>query len=168
MAKKSKSQSDSAKSTGRKFFQIDERALDREWLRQSDLYDSYAKRVPKAQRALDQAEAEVKVIAAEIDQKIRKRPERYGVEKGKSPTEKLIETLIVIQPEHQAVIARVIAKKFKVRILEAALRTLEHKKRALEKLVDLHGRNYFGEPFSTSMSKVRREKLSGDDAADDD
>lgn len=126
-----------------KFFEIDEHRLDSEWVRQPAVYYRYAVKLADARTAYEQAKAARDVTVAELDREIRTHPEVYGVAKI---TEGVVEKTVLLQPEYQKAIAEVIDAKHQMDMLQAAVDTLEHRKRALENLVSLHGQNYFSTP----------------------
>ena len=53
-----------------------------------------------------------------------------------------------VQDEYLEASVAVSKAYHKVNLTQAAVTALEHRKRALEKLVDLHGQNYFAEPHA--------------------
>lgn len=138
------------------FFLINEDELDREWVEQPRLYFRYAKKLALARRDLEQAKTNLEVVAADLSKKIRKDPGRFGIEKI---TDKTVESAVVTSKEYQQAQTTVTDAGYQVNLLVAAVSTLDHRKRALENLVDLHGMNYFSAP------KARTN--SGREAADD-
>lgn len=130
-------------------FQINEHALDKEWVEQPELFYNYAKKLADARKNYEQKKAEKEVVIAELSRKIRINPEKYGMEKI---TEKGIENSVTLQPEYINVTHEVIEAKHKVDVYQAGVDALEHKKKALESLVYLHGQNYFSSPREKSLS----------------
>ena len=138
------------------FFAIDENQLDKEWVAQPKFYHKYAKKAAMARQEMEQAKANMEVIKAEQSQKIRKNPLDFGIEKI---TEKAIEDAITVSQEARGATEALIDAKHAVEILDAAVQTLEHRKRALEKLVDLRLANYFSEPKSPNMDREKKDQL---------
>jgi hypothetical protein len=128
-------------------FAIDEMALNKEWLGQADLYYSYASQLAEARLALDEAKREADVIEADLSLQIREDPEQFDCPKV---TESAIKEVVKLQEEFQDSRVSVNDAQHKVNLLQAAVTALDHRKRALEKLVDLHGTNYFSEPHARS------------------
>lgn len=123
---------------------IDLNELDKEWARQPKLYFDYASELAHSRRKLDETEAEVKLVKAEIDRDIRDKPILYNLKQ--QPTEASINTTIFLQPRFKEVQRRVIILQERVNVLEAMVKSLDHKKAALENMVRLDARNYFAEP----------------------
>jgi hypothetical protein len=134
--------------------------LDQEWVRQPELYYEYAVRLADARLALKQSQQELEVTKAELDTAIRSSPANYGLNKV---TEGAIESTILLQDEYQLALKAVHKAQHKVDILSAYCTSLEHKKRALEKLVDLHLSSYFaspkGAPRGSSTEHAVRRRL---------
>ncbi len=147
------------------FFDLDEHALDREWVQQARLYFDHAVKVANTERKVKEMQAELDVSVsdlkhelavreAEVDRDVRTRPEFYGLEKLTEPG---IKNCLVLDLESRRITAEIGAKKFELSvriaaqeeelgILKAACKALDHRKAGLENLVELQGRNYFAEP----------------------
>jgi len=124
--------------------EIDMNELDVEWGQQPKYYHEYAIQRAQAQRKLDEAEAELKVVKAEVDRAIRDAPSKYNL--ADKPTEASIASTIFLQPRYQKAQSIVIASQEHVNIIDAMVRSLDHKKAALENMVRLHGMDYFSSP----------------------
>jgi len=126
------------------FFDIDENRLDEEWIGQPKIFFKYAAELADARRRLEEAKAELDVVKAGIDKSIRDDPTTYNL--PEKITETLISNTILQQPEYQDGLKSCRIRKHKVDILQAAVSALDHRKSALERLVSLHGQNYFAPP----------------------
>jgi hypothetical protein len=126
-----------------KFLHIDLGNLDREWARQSRLFNRWATRLANAQLSLDTAKATAKVTGAECAKEIRKYPERFGLKRA---TDAAVKDEILLHPAYQKAVRVMNRKKHAAAILEAAVEALQHKKKALEDLVRLRLADYFSEP----------------------
>lgn len=139
------------------FHEIDMDMLDKEVERQPGLIREYGERLADARKKHSEAEAELKVVKAEIDELVRKRPDRFGLEKV---TEPAIENKIVLSDKHKEQVQEVIDCKHRVDILAAAVKTLEHKKSMVEQACDLWAREYYGEPRPRSReAKTHFEEM---------
>lgn len=125
------------------FFRPDEHRLDQEWLEQPRLFGKHALQLADARREHEETKAERDVIVAEIDMDIRRDPVKYDLPKV---TEGSVEKLILLQPRYQKAQRKVIEAKHRVDVLQAVCDALEHRKKALENLVHLHGQDYFSTP----------------------
>jgi hypothetical protein len=122
---------------------IDESALDVEWLRQASLTFQYGKHQATMKRIVDRKKEELDLVRAELDKKIRSKPEHYKIDKI---TEAVVQATIIQQDDYQEINSELIDARYELEIASAALRALEQKKSALENLVRLNGQNYFAGP----------------------
>lgn len=125
-------------------FRIDELKLDQEWIRQAQTMRKYGLIQAEAQREYDASKTELDLVAAELDSLIRKNPAKYGLIKV---TDKAIEAKIPTMPKYQEVQQRVQDARYELDVAKVAVTAMEHKKRALEKLVDLFLSEYYAEPI---------------------
>lgn len=137
------------------FLEIDPLKLDDEWLRQSKLYMEYAERSANARRELDNARNYLEIILAEQDQYVRKHPKKLKL--GDKITESLISAVVNQRESVKKARQAVIDASYEVNVCGSAVTALEHKKRALTMLVELHTQNYFSEPSRSASSRVNEE-----------
>lgn len=137
-------------------FEINEQDLASEWLAQPRLFKKYADALADARLAVDKAEAKLKVVRADLDYDIRSNPAEFNLTKA---TEAIVENTIVKQSKHKAASKALVEAKHAMRVLDGAVQTMEHRKRALEKLVDLHGQHYWAAPKASKegMSAAERK-----------
>jgi hypothetical protein len=126
------------------FVEIDLDNLDDEWVNQPKLYFKWASKLADARQSLDEAEAEQELVTAELDAEIRAKPKKYKL--GEKPTVQAIKAAILIQTRYTDAQQMVNACRHTLNHLQAGVNALDHKKRALEKLVDLHIHNYNSSP----------------------
>lgn len=122
---------------------IDSGRLDYEWLRQANLVFKASKLEAQARKAVDELKRELDVERAQVDSSIRENPGNFGIVKI---TEKIIESTILQDVGVQELLADLNKARYDQNMRQALVNALEHKKRALESLVSLHGQNYFSEP----------------------
>lgn len=146
-------------------FGIDKNILDDEWLGQPKLYFNWAVQLEDARAAFEEVKAEFDVVKAEVDLAIRNDPgnvdydlPKDAVEKGKV-TEKMVAAALLQQTEYKDAQQAVFSAKHRVGILQAAVTALDHRKKALEKLVDLHGQKYFASPRASEDSREAMGKV---------
>lgn len=130
--------------------EIDPMELDREWVRQPRLVMKYAEQLAAANERLDAAKADFDATKAEIDRDIRADPDRFGISKI---TETTVANAIVLQDDYRDAQDDVIKRKYERDLLQAVVNALEHRKRALEGLVSLHGMDYFSSPKTDRESQ---------------
>jgi hypothetical protein len=122
---------------------IDSEALDIEWLEQSSLMMKYSQNVAQLQKEVDEAKESIELIKAELDKKIRSKPEKYGIVKI---TDTQVASTILMQQSYQIASTAYIDAKFELNTAKGAVDAFEHRKNSLENLVKLHGQQYFAGP----------------------
>ena len=122
---------------------IDERALDVEWLKQADLMRKYAKHAADTKKEMDESKERLETGKAKIEMGIRQDPKAYGLEKV---TEGAIQSTIQLQQEYQKLNQDYINAKYENDVAVAVVRAIDQKKTALENLVKLLGVSYCAGP----------------------
>lgn len=125
-----------------RLFDIDEFDLVNEWKKQPKFFLHYAEQLADARRDFEQVKAEREIVRAETDREIRKDPKKFGLEKI---TETVIENTITLNVTYQRINSKWLETKGKVDTLQAIVDGLDHRKRALEKIVDLFLSGYYAE-----------------------
>lgn len=124
---------------------IDMGRLDKEWAQQPDIYHEAAKELADKRADLDTAKARLDVVAAECGKDIRAMPSKFDISAPRV-TEKMVEDAVLLHPEYQSALKRMNKLKHDVGILQAMVEALDHKKKALEHLVQLFLSDYFSSP----------------------
>ncbi len=149
------------------FFEIDINRLDEEWINQPKFYYKYAELLTDAKEEVERCKAQLeianddrKATRAKLDLMIRKKPKKYFGNNNK-PSEAALTNRILVHPKYaeaQQAVYKVnedlIKANKKVSTYYSAVFTLDHRKAALERLVSLHGQNY----FSTPQAKDKNSK----------
>ncbi len=125
------------------FLEIDLFNLEKEWSKQPKLYFKYARLLGEARNRVDEEKAEFELVCAKVEADIRDQPDKYGVNKV---TDKAVTATVPMQKSYQIALANLNEAKKQVAYLDAAVEALEHRKKALEKVVDLHIHEYYAEP----------------------
>lgn len=133
-----------------KFFEINKYELDEEWVAQPKLYHRYAKKLADAKKTLEESKAGLELVEADIGMSARLDPATFGIKKV---TDKSVENAVILSPEYKEARIKTIQAKHAVDVLDAAVRTLDHRKRALEDLVDLHLNDYFSTPKAKGATR---------------
>jgi hypothetical protein len=124
-------------------FTVDKERLDEEWVNQPDLFHEFAIQLADARLELEEAKAELDVVAAELDRDIRERPNKFGLDKF---TETAVKNTVLTQQAYKAQVSAVNKARHRMDIVQAAVTACDHRKKALENLVYLHGQDYFSTP----------------------
>ena len=140
------------------YFKIDPLRLDRECMRQPRLYHEIAVELANARREMDEASSELKVEESELAAAIRKDPAEFNCEKV---TEGSVAATIILQKTYQTALTVVREARHKHDVLTAAVNAMEHKKRSLTLLVNLHGMDYFSDPKVTASVESRASMEEG-------
>lgn len=138
-------------------FAIDEKNLVEEWEKQPELFLRYSMKLADARRELDEEKAALSVVNAELDRDIRENPEEHGVGKV---TDASVKAAIPLNARYQKQERNVRDVKHRVDILSAYVDALDQRKKALEKIVDLHGQQYWSVPRSNDDGMKRAERRS--------
>ena len=125
------------------FFEIDTTRLDEEWIRQPKLFFEYSVQLVDAREAQRESLSQLNVVKAQLDKRIRLKPKKYGIDKLSEPR---IAHTIITRPKYKEADELANKRTYRVQILQAAVSALEHRRKALERLVSLHGQNYFSVP----------------------
>lgn len=123
--------------------QIDETALDVEWLQQPHLMLRYSQHAVEMRKKLDLAKEKLDLVRAELDSEIRKDPEKFGIAKL---TESAIQAAILQNPRYIEANRELIDAKYEADIARSAVEAFQQRKDALENLVRLFGMQYFAGP----------------------
>lgn len=121
---------------------IDLSRLEKEWLNQPLLVYRYNEKLANLRLKLDRARGESDVTEANLDRVLRRENEALK----KPLTETAIKTAIRLKPPYQEAQEAILDLKHSVDVCQAMCIALEHRKRALENLVSLHGQQYFAKP----------------------
>lgn len=144
------------------FIDIDELALDKEWVEHPGLFLKWARKSADARLKLAEAKAQLELDEALISKLIRDKPENYGIQKV---TEPVIESTIKLQQGYQKSLRAFNEAKYEVDKIQAVVDALEHRKKALENAVTLHVQGYTAEPKTRNKevndryNELARKKL---------
>jgi hypothetical protein len=141
-------------------FSPDKHALDKEWVNQPRLLHDSALELADAREEYERAKARFKVVTAELKMDIRANPAKYGVSKV---TVDAVEDIAVSHKEWWRANEAVIKAKHLVDVLEADVQALEHRKKALESLVVLQGRDYYASPRAPENVRERLQEVEKQD-----
>jgi len=122
---------------------IDPHALDDEWLLHPNLYMKYSEALAQAQKSRDKIKEKLDVTRAQVDRDIRKKPDDYGISKI---TETVVAGAILMEARFTEVQDLLTDANLEVNLLQAAVRSFDHRKKALENLVTLYMASYFAGP----------------------
>lgn len=146
---------------------IDENNLDKECIKLPSAYLRHAHRSAEAKRDVDEVKRQLDVVEADMAKKVRDNPGAYGLEKV---TESAVAATVLRSGTYQAALQTLNEAKYKAELAQAVVWALEHKKRTLTLLVELHGMGYFSNPKVSErgreavddMSKRRTRRLDRD------
>ena len=122
---------------------IDPDKLDEEIFSQPGLYMKFSEIYSEVERKREKLKNKLGILEADLDFKIRSKPEMFGLKSLKSVTESLVKNTIQRQEEIQLLNEKIIQANYGLNIVKAAITSLEHKKKMLEKAVDLYNGQYF-------------------------
>lgn len=135
---------------------IDEHALDKEWVGQPRMYYKWATHKAAAARDVTEAENRIKSVRAEVFREVSDNPTAYGVAK---PTVDGIKAAVEEDPRVLRAEREYVDAKYELDMMAAAVGALDHRKRALENLVELHTAGYYAEPLAKPASREAMEEV---------
>ena len=142
--------------------QIDIDQLDKEWIKQASLYQRYARQEAISLYERDQLNDSLTLVQAQLDGDIRLDPKKHGFDS--KPTEAAILNTIKQNPYYLKANKLLMKAACKAKVIGGAVRSFDHKKKALEKLTDLYLSGYWATPKIKSeaqevFGKQTREDL---------
>ena len=140
--------------------EIDEKALDIEWLNQPRLFLKYAQYAAFCKQKVDSFKERLDVQAATLDKEIRLDPDKFALAKI---TESTVQNTIISHPDYRKKMREYIDAKYELELAGAAVRAFDQRKGALENMVKLHGMSYFAGPSvprDLTEEKEQRSRLA--------
>lgn len=142
--------------------EIDENALDVEWLDQPGIMRRYCDAAAEAQRVMDLAKEQLDFVEATLMRSVRAAPEEYDVKPGsRGITEDSIKEAVRTNEQYRTASRAHITAKYEYEVARGAVRAADHRKTSLENLVGLFGRQYFAGPSvprDLSVERIRRDR----------
>lgn len=137
-------------------FDIDPNNLVQHFREQPKLVMDWGLKLADAKEANDRAKADLELTQAEATQEITENPALYGIAKT---TADQIKSAVARHDDVLVAAKRLHRTKHEVDVYQAVMVALEHRKRTIEGLIELHGQQYYSVP---SVSPKNREQM--DDA----
>jgi hypothetical protein len=136
--------------------EIDESALDIEWVEHASKMLKYTRIAAEAHKEANLAKARLDYVKARVDKEIRENPDAYGL--GSRITEGSIASTIRLHEDFDEANRELIDKEFEYEVATGVVRSFDHRKSALENLVRLHGASYFAGPSVPHNLSEERSK----------
>jgi hypothetical protein len=136
-----------------KLVSIDPLALDKECINLPSDYLKVANAAADAKRLLEKAKSSLEVLEANLSKTIRSEPTKYGLDKV---TESAIRELVLTCPEHVEATAKLNKLRHQSELHQAAVWAMEHKKKSLSLLVELH---LLGYTAGVKLSKEAKDAV---------
>lgn len=140
------------------FFELDADTLDEALFSQPKLMFKYGKKKALAEKAVNEAKSDLKLVTAELDEEIRS----DAAESKKKVTDKSVEQSIIRHDRHVGAVAELNQALYNLGIMEAAVSALTDRKNSLQKLVDLFGMSYFSSVRTDNDTAARLSEKSSD------
>jgi hypothetical protein len=137
---------------------IDLNRLEEEWCNQPKLYAYWAKKYAKACQDCDDAKTELSILEADLTIKIKCDPVRYGLPEGAAAGQ--ISAMVTRNEKWKTKSLRINMLQYRKKVIGSTVSALEQRKSALERLVQLHGQEYFSKPVArTPEAKEAVDKI---------
>jgi len=127
-------------------FEIDRDRLDVECENQSLLCHQLNVLLADEEDRLATAKADMELTEAEVELAVRNEPEKFVPNPKVKITETLISATVKVSKRYQTALRAYNAAKHAVGIAKAGTEAIDHRKRMIEKLCELQGRDYFSGP----------------------
>ena len=131
------------KTSAKRILNPDPTQLDREWVLQPKLLLEFADQLSTKRKEHDRQKALNEIADAKLSLRVRSNPSKY---KLKSVNETAIKNVVCSHPAYGKRVLLLIDLREEVDHLSNMVTAIEHRKRALEGLVSLHGQKYFSVP----------------------
>lgn len=139
-------------------FGIDLTMLDKEWMEHSKIFLHFSLKVTKSTRKVAEAKAKLDLVRGELARKIRFDPDKYGLDKA---TEAAISNIIPTRKKYKKYLRLLNDAIENHNCLQDIVTALDHRRRGLERLVQLHGSSYFSEPRALDeRSKIVADRIA--------
>jgi hypothetical protein len=141
--------------------EIDKRRLDDECVDQPYRVWDYGRMFAKAILAVDEATAELKLVEADVEAAARDDPGFFGLEistRTGQPTEPAIKRAIIRSKEYKEAIKTLHEATYRVNMLSAANKALDHRRTSLSMLDGQDTRGYFSRPKQQQRVDSGRSK----------
>ncbi len=135
--------------------QIDKYSLDEEWERQPQLFLKYAEDQAEYETRRDRLKDLIEVEKAEIEKDIREFPSNYNLEKV---TNDSVRAIIVTDEKIKEMQKEYFSFFKTAKVYGALTKSLDHKKKALEKLTELHLSGYYSKPTINGEFTKKKDK----------
>jgi len=134
--------------------QIDPNNLEEEWINQPSLYLKYSEEYANAVANKDRAKSNLEVVYARIDAKVRIDWDEYGFDS--KPTEPAIKQFIAKNAEYRKAVKRHVMAVKESNLMAGVKHSFDHRRKALENLVQLHISGFHSEPKIRRPQEKRR------------
>ena len=132
---------------------VDADNLDEEWRNFPSLLMRYCVATRDERRKKDSTELALEVARSQIENDIRSDPAKFGIKKV---TESGISSAVSLNADYQTAVRKRDRARRNYDLVSSAVKALEWKGRSLERLVQLHGQNYFGDLGDGPRPNVNR------------
>jgi hypothetical protein len=133
--------------------QIDPDNLEEEWINQPSLYLKYSEEYANAVANKDRAKSNLEVVYAKIDARVRVDWDECGFDS--KPTEPAIKQYISKNAEYRKAVKKHVMAIREANLMAGVKHSFDHRRKALENLVQLHISGFHSEP---RIKKVREKR----------
>jgi len=138
-------------------FEVNENNVKEEWTRQAALYQEYCIKSIKAVKTKNKLSLVLDIAIAGLDKKIREKPSKY-FPKGAKITESGIGNIIEFDEEIGKIKQDLLEKEYNVSLYSNVLKSLEHRKKALEFFGQIYLMSLYSEPNELALTDSRIRK----------
>lgn len=125
-----------------------------EVLRHAEFFRVAAEHLEEVRAVVAERKAAMELLDATLSIAVRKDPAKYGVAKV---TDSIVSAMVTVDPTFQKAQSRYLSAKKSQGIAQVQVDALEHKKRMIEKAVDLFLADFFADPSGGRAKKLSEE-----------
>jgi len=137
---------------------INKYRLDEELVKQPQLFYKWAKAEVTASDKAARAKDRVEITKSEIEIRIRRNPEAYDL--PSNPKEALVKAAVCTHPKVKRDNSRYLRALRTKRLLESAVKSMEHRKKSLEGLVTTNIQMHFSTPKGEQRRNLELDNQS--------
>jgi hypothetical protein len=138
---------------------IDLNNLEKEWVDHVNKVRTFTDKSAETKKKEAEAKAAMELAEATLLRDIRNAPDKFGL--APKPTEGAIKNCVLYQKRYKDAERAYIQAKYENDLIDGVVKTLDHRKRALENLVTLWQNGYFAAPREKKANGVPRAKVVG-------
>ncbi len=142
----------------RRLLEIDPYNLPEQWEEQPVMMLDFGEQAAKAAREVRRSKANLDLVRAEMAQRIRRRPLKFGL---KRVTEAGVAEAVLLTPQFQVANEEYITAQYRHDFYSSCVRACEHRKKSLEWESQFQQMGWYGTPQNGEARRTKRDAAFG-------